>query len=65
MKKQNRIQLVFKSQCPSINERPYKLEVHIHSIKMKSKTFSPLQTVFLPPSKNYLEKESFYIPNKK
>ena len=65
MKKQNLIQLVFKSQCPSINERLYKLEVHIHSIKMKSKTFSPLQTVFISFKKNYLEKESFYIPNEK
>ena len=32
---------------------------------MKSKTFSSLQNVFLPPSKDYLEKESFYIPNEK
>ena len=45
-KKENRIQLVFKSKCTSINERLYKLEVNLHSIKMKSKTFYPLQNVF-------------------
>ena len=43
MKKKNRIQLVFKSQCTSINERLSKLEVHLHSRKIKSQTFSPLQ----------------------
>ena len=65
MKKQNRIQLVFKSQCPSINERLYKLEVHLHSRKMKSKTFSPLQSFFLPPSKTInLKKNHFIFPMK-
>ena len=65
MKKENRIQLVFKSKCTSNNERLYKLEVHLQSRKMKSKIFAPLQNVFLPPSKNYFEKESYYIPNEK
>ena len=51
MKKGDRIQLVFKSNCTSINERIYKLEVYIKSRKMKSNTFVPLQMVFLPPSK--------------
>ena len=49
--KKNRIQFVFKSQCPSINERLYKLEVYLQSRKIKSKIFAPLQKVFLPPSK--------------
>ena len=43
MKKQNCIQSVFKSQCTSINERIYKLEVYINSRKNKSNTFPPLQ----------------------
>ena len=59
--KKNRIQLVFKSQCTSINERLSKLEVHLHSRKMKSKTFSPLQNVFLPPSKKITLKKSHII----
>ena len=65
MKKENRIQLVFKSKCISINERLYKLEVHLQSRKMKSKTFAPLQTVFLPPSKKItLKKNHFIFPMK-
>ena len=51
MKKQNRIQSGFKSQCTCINERISKLEVYLHSRKNKSKTFSPLQNEFLTPSK--------------
>ena len=51
MKKQNSIQSEFKSQCTSINERISKLEVYLQSRKNKSKTFSPLQNDFLPPSK--------------
>ena len=50
-KKQNCIQSIFKSQCISINERISKLGVYLHSRKNKSKTFSPLQNDFLPPSK--------------
>ena len=65
MKKQNRIQSGFKSQCTSINERISKLEVYLHSRNNKSKTFSPLQYDFLPPLKNYLEKQSFYLTNEK
>ena len=61
MKKENCIQLVFKYKCTSINERHYKLEVHIQSRKMKSKTFSPLQNVFLPPSKTITLKKSHII----
>ena len=63
--KKNRIQLVLKSKCKSINEWLYKLEVHLHSRKMKSNTFSPLQNKFTSFKKKYLEKESFYIPNEK
>ena len=37
MKKQNPIQLVFKSQCASINERLSKLEVHLQlGLKVRS-----------------------------
>ena len=50
MKKETCIQSVFKSNCPSINERLYKLEVYLQSRKIKSNTFSPLQKDFLPPS---------------
>ena len=32
---------------------------------MKSKTFAPLQNVFTSFKTNYLEKESYYIPNEK
>ena len=65
MKKQNRIQLVFNYQCTSIKERISKLELHLHSRKIKSKTFSPLQNVFLPPSKNItLKKNHFILPMK-
>ena len=42
-------QVVFKSNCPLINERLYKLEVYLQSRKIKSNTFSPLQKDFLPP----------------
>ena len=60
MKKQNRIQLVFNSKCTSINERLYELEVNLQSRKMKSKTFAPLQKVFLPPSKTITLKNNLY-----
>ena len=46
MKKQNRIQSGFKSQCTSINEQILILEVYLHSRKNKSRTFSPLQGDF-------------------
>ena len=55
MEKQNHIQSVFKSQCKSINKRIYKLEVFLHLFKMNFTSFQ----------KNYLEKQSFYIPNGK
>ena len=43
----------YKSQCTSINERLYKLEVCIHSRrKNKSKIFPPLGNELLTPSKN-------------
>ena len=58
MKKENHIQLVFKSNCTSINERLYKLEVYLQSRKIKSNTFTPLQKVFLPPSKKITLKKS-------
>ena len=61
MKKQYRIRLVFKSQCTSINERISKLEVHLHSRKIRSKTFLPLQNVFLPPSKKITLKNNHFI----
>ena len=48
-KKKNCIQSVFKSNCPSNNERLYKSEVYPQSRKIKSNTFSPLQKDFLPP----------------
>ena len=51
MKKENRIQSVFKSNCPLINERLNKLEVYLQSRKINSNKFSPLQKDFLPPSK--------------
>ena len=42
----------FNYQCTSINEQFYKLEGCIHSRqKNKLKTFTPLENVFLPPSK--------------
>ena len=46
MKKENRIQSVFKYNCPSINERLNKLEMYLQSRKIKSNTFSPLQKDF-------------------
>ena len=60
-KKENRIQLVFKSNCTSINKRLYKLEVHLKLINIKSNTFAPLQKVFLPPSKTITLKKSHII----
>ena len=65
MKKRNRIQSGFKSQCTSINERISKLEVYLHSRKNKSKKFSPLQNDFLPPSKKItLKRNNFIFPMK-
>ena len=61
MKKKNCIQSGFNSQCTSINERIYKLEVYLHSRKNKSKTFPPLQNEFLPPSKNITLKRNHFI----
>ena len=61
MKKQNCIQSGFTSQCTSINERIYKLEVYLHSRKNKSKTFPPLQNEYLPPSKNITLKRNHFI----
>ena len=58
MKKENRIQSVFKSNCPSINESLKKLEVYLQSRKIKSNRFSPLQKDFLPPSKIITLKKS-------
>ena len=56
--KRNRIQLVFKSNCISIKERLYILEVYLQSRKIKSNTFAPLQKVFLPPWKIITLKKS-------
>ena len=65
MKKQNRIQLVFKSQCTSMNKRLSNLEVHLHSRNIKSNTLSPLQNIFLPPSKQItLKSNHFTFPMK-
>ena len=65
MKKQNRIQYGFKSQCTSINERIPKLENYIHSRKTKSKIFLPLNNDFLPPSKKItLKSNNFIFPMK-
>ena len=61
MKKQNRIQSVFKSQCTSINESIYKLEVHLHSRKIQSNKISPLQNDFLPPSKTITLKSNNFL----
>ena len=61
IKKQNRIQLVFKSQHTYINERLYKLDIRLHSRRIKSKTFSPLQNNFLPPSKKITLKSNHFI----
>ena len=61
MKKQNFNQSGFNYQCTSINERIYKLEVYLHSRKNKSKTFSPLQNEFLPPSKKITLKINHFI----
>ena len=61
MKKQNRIQSGFKSQCTSIIERISKLEIYLHSRKNKSKTFSPLQNDFLPPFKKITWKSNHFI----
>ena len=58
MKKLIGIQLVFKSNCTSINKKLYKLEVYLQSRKIKSNTFAPLQKVFLPPSKTIILKKS-------
>ena len=52
---------MFKYNCTLINEMIYKLEVHLQSIKMKSKTFAPLQNYFLPPSKQITLKKSHII----
>ena len=61
MKKQNRIQYGFKSQCTSINERVSKLEVYPHSRKNQSKAFPPLENELLPPSKNITLKRNHFI----
>ena len=61
MKKQNRIRSGFKSQCTSINEQISKLEVYLHSRKNKSKTCSPLQNDFLPPTKTITLKSNHFI----
>ena len=37
------------------------MDVHPHSIKIKSKTFSPHQNDFLPPSKNITLKNNHFI----
>ena len=58
MKKENRIQSVFKSNFPSINKMLNKLGVYLQSRKIKSNTFSPLQKDFLPPSKKITLKKS-------
>ena len=65
MKKESCIQSVFKSNCTSINERLYRLEVYLQSRKIESNTFSSLQKDFYLLQKNYLEKEEYYIPNEK
>ena len=61
MKKHNFNQSGFKSQCTSINERIYKLEVYLHSRKNNSKTFPPIQNEFLPPSKKITLKSNHFI----
>ena len=58
MKKGNCIQSDFKFNCPSINQRLNKLEVHLQSSKTKQNTFSPLQKDFLPPSKKIILKKN-------
>ena len=66
MKKGNCIQSYFKFNCPSINKRLNKFEVHLQSSKTTRNTFSPLQKDFLPPSKKkHLEKKQYYIPHEK
>ena len=52
---------MFKSNCTSINERLYKLEVYLQSRKINSNTFAPLQKVFLPPSKTITLKKNHII----
>ena len=65
MKKENRIQSVFKSNFTAINKRLYELEVNLQSRKIKSNTFAPLQKVFLPPSKKKPKKSNTRFPMKK
>ena len=65
MKKENCIQSVFKFNCPSINERLYKLEVYLQSRKINLTHFHRCKRISYLLQKNYLEKEQYYIPHEK
>ena len=65
MKKEYCIQSIFKFNCPSINERLYKLEVYIQSRKINSNTFHHYKRISYLLQNKYLEKEQYYIPHEK
>ena len=52
---------MFKSKCTPIKERLYKLEGHLKSRNIQSKTFAPLQSFFKPPLQKITLKKSHNI----